>query len=287
MATQITNTASATYSFTGGGTDNAVSNEAVATLLDEYAISGTKTSNNTSFRPNSNITYIITVKNTGTGTLYNVNVTDNLGGGTPTVMSFVTGSGRLIIDGTVTTITPTSTSPSLVFALPNPLQSGETAIITFVTLVSSGSSIQNVTNEASITANGGSTTGPSVSVDVNPSITLPIENYALVSLYKEVSTDTISVGSPFTYTFSLRNSGNSEATNVVITDVLPENFTISEITVTTGGTTQTLTTSDYTYDSSTRTLTIPTGSTVSLTVPAKTGSKDGETTVNVTGTISS
>ena len=74
MATQINNTASATYNY--GNTriiqDSASSNTATTNLITEYAISGYKEALNPDYRAGENITFFIHISNDGTQPLYNV-----------------------------------------------------------------------------------------------------------------------------------------------------------------------------------------------------------------------
>ena len=84
MATQINNVASAIYGYGRDSSGSAVSNIATTNLIEDYAISGVKTPLKTEFRPGENVTYQIYVRNDGTLPLYNVTISDDLGGvGTP------------------------------------------------------------------------------------------------------------------------------------------------------------------------------------------------------------
>ena len=70
MATQINNTAIATYGYGRSGQASATSNVASTSLIEEYAISGYKMSLNSTFRPGENVTYVIYVRNDGTEKIY-------------------------------------------------------------------------------------------------------------------------------------------------------------------------------------------------------------------------
>ncbi len=286
MPTTITNTASATYGYGRTGTGSATSNQTTATLLDEFAISATKRSQNEDFRPGENISYYIQITNTGTSPLYNITVADDNGGsGTP--LTYLSGSAYQNYNGTITAVNPTTTSP-LTFVFSGPLAAGESVVFDYVSTVGAvTSSVSEITNTATVTANSGSASGTQITASPSPTVTLPLAEYASVLMTKTTSADQITEGVPFSYTLTLENSGNQEATGVVITDVLPENFVISSITVTTGGVTQTVDSGSYTYTSSTRTLTLPTGSTLELTVPASTSAGTGKTIVVITGQINS
>ena len=288
MATQINNTASAIYNY--GTTrviqDSASSNTAVTNLITDYSISGYKQSLNTDYRAGENITYLIHISNDGTEPLYNVTISDDLGGaGTP--LTYITGSASLNLNGTNTTITPTTVNP-LSFVLPSPLTAGDLATITYVAKVNSAlaETTTTITNTATIQANEGSSSGPIISVTPSPSVTLSLADFADISILKSVSTNSIVVGETFSYIITLSNSGNLDATGVVITDILPDNFVISSITSVTNGVQTQYTASDYTVDSNTNTLTLPsTSSSLSITVPAASATTNGTTTVTITGSI--
>ena len=287
MATQINNYASATYAYTGKASqESVISNTATTNLITEFAISGYKESLNSSFRAGQNITYFIHISNDGTSPLYNVTVSDDLGG-SGNVLNYVSSSASLNVNGVVSSINPTTVNP-LTFVLPNTFNSGDLATITYVCQVSSGigDSVTEITNTATIQANEESTTGPVISVSPSPSVTLPLEDYAQVSMAKSVSTNEINIGEQFSYTLTLLNSGNLDAINVTITDTLPQNFVVSSITSVTDGVQTTYAPSDYEIDSSTNTLTLPVStSSVNIIVPASTTAGDGTTLITINGSI--
>lgn len=285
MATQINNVASATYGYGRDSSGSAVSNIATTNLIEDYAISGVKTPLKTEFRPGENVTYQIYVRNDGTLPLYNVTISDDLGGvGTP--LSFVSGTASLNVDGTNTPIIPTSVNP-LSFVIPSPFAAGSQATVTFVVRVSAAldSSVESITNTASVTANEGSPTGTIISINPPLTSTITLEDFASLVINKSVSTDEISPGETFSYTIALENSGNLDANGVVVTDVLPVGFDISNITVTTNGTSITYSPGEYSVDVATNTLTLPVGSGPEITVPAATNTETGLTVITVTGSI--
>lgn len=286
MATQINNTAIVTYGYGRSGQASATSNMASTSLIEEYAISGYKMSLNSTFRPAENITYVVYVRNDGTEPLYNVQITDDRGGSSNT-LTYVENSASYNYNGTNTSITPTVNDDNIVFTLPQSLAGGDQATITYVMTVSPflGSSVQTLTNTATITANEGSMGGQQISVSPVPSVSLPLEDFADVTINKVVSASEIVPGQQFSYTLTLSNSGNLDATGVVITDVLPTGFTISSITSVSGGVLTTLTGADYKVDPETNTLTIPDGETVTISVPAAVGGTPGTTVVTITGSI--
>lgn len=285
MATQINNSASATYGYGREGSDSATSNVATANLLEQFAIVASKNIQNQSFRPGEILSYYITATNTGTDSLFNLTITDDLGG-SESLLSFVDGSAYLNFNGVVLPIIPTSINP-LTFVVSNTFVPGDNVTIDFLVRVNSAitSDITSITNTSEITANEGSSTGTLYTLSPNPSVTVNLEEYANVSITKSVSTQNITEGIPFSYTLELENSGNLPATGVIITDVLPEGFAISSITSTTSGTTTTYSSTDYSVDATTNTLTLPTNPDVEITVPAYSDGGVGLTTIVITGQI--
>ena len=287
MATLINNSASATYGYGREGQGSVISNVATTSLIEDFAISGTKTALKTDFRPGENITYQIYIRNDGTEPLYNVTVSDDLGG-VNNPLSYIVGSASLNLNGLNSAITPTDLRP-LTFVLPGVLNAGSQATITYIARVSSilPTTTDSIVNSSSITANEGSATGALISVDPVPTATITLEDFALLSITKDVSETEIVPGQSFSYTITLENSGNLDANGVVVTDVLPEGFDISSITLLSEGVTTVLDPTDYSVDSATNTLTIPSGSALSISVPAADATGSGSVVITITGSINS
>ena len=265
----------------GNDTGSAASNVVTTNLLDSYSIIAQKDSANSSFRAGENITYLVTVTNTGTQPLYNVQISDDLAAGQ---LTYLAGSA-LVIDGSTTVaITPVSTAP-LVLIAADVLNSGESVTVLYVARVAASipDSVLTLTNTANVQANEGSAEGAVIEVVPAPTVTLNRADYAQVEVVKSVDKAVISSGDTLTYTFTLENTGNIPATDVVITDALPTGFVITSITSQTGSVITVFNESDYTVDAS-NILTLPT-SDVSITVPAATEAGAGVTVVTVVGTV--
>ncbi len=283
MAT-INNSANITYKY-GEITDGALSNIATTILAENVNLNAEKTSNNSAWRPSENLTYNIRVSNDGTDPLFGVSIQDNLGGGTTNSLIYVAESARMLRNDTLSTITPTSTSP-LTLVIPDTLEPGEVIIFTYVARVRAdiATDINEITNEVTVVGHETSTTGTTVTVSPSPTLTIPKADYADVRITKSVDKDNVSVGDALTYTFLLENSGNIEATNIVINDNLPTNFTITGITSLTNGVTTTFETTDYSLNEQNK-LILPTSTIKTISVPASTNLGSGTTIVKIVGTI--
>ncbi len=280
---------SATLSYNGNVTNsNVVSGELVEIL------SATKTAVRGDYRSGENITYVVSLVNTGTTTVSQITLSDDLGGytfGTPaatlTPLTYVDGSVLYFSNGvlqpaptvtagppmTVTGITvPAGGNVTLVYeATPNqfaPLTAGGT--INNTVTVSSPELVDDVT--ATATANAAA----------EPNLTIG----------KSLSPAVITENGRLTYTFLIQNYGNTAATaddDAVLTDVFDPR--LSDLTVTFNGATWAPTT-NYTYDQATGTFATVPGQ---IIVPAATYTQDpttgaytitpGVSTLTVTGTV--
>ncbi|HXU10682.1 MAG TPA: hypothetical protein VN898_01845, partial [Candidatus Binatia bacterium] len=161
----------------------------------------------------SNITYTISYSNTGNMNATGVVITDTI----PTNTSFVsaTGGGTLAA-GVVTwnignVAAGASSSVQLVVAVTSPLANG--------TVITNGTYSIDSTQTAP-------TSGAAV--------TTTVTSAPVVNISKTDSPDPVNAGSNITYTISYSNTGNMNATGVVITDTIPANT--SFVSATGGGT---------------------------------------------------
>ena len=288
MPTVLNNQANISYDYSGAkSSQNAVSNTVTTTLLDEYSLTANKSVLNQTFRPGNIITYILSMENNGRGDLYNLTLTDNLGSDTNVKpMSFL--NAILYVNNSPVEITPVlSPDQSVTFQISSPFLSGDNAMIIYNTMVDSdlSSSVSSITNSVTVTANGGSSSGTVVTVDPNPSTTINIENYAQLSISKQSDKETITSGETLTYTFTLNNIGNEEADNIILTDTLPQNFLVTQVTSTTNGNTTTYQPDQYNLDTTTNTITLPNSIGPEIIVPASTDSSIGTTIVQIIGTV--
>ena len=287
MATQITNQANIAYNY-GNASGVAVSNIATTTLVDPISVD--KKSVGSTYRLGETVTYVISVQNNGNVPLTGITVTDNLGsysvGGCTMVtpLTYVN-NASLYINGTYTgPIAGVPDTNSVAFTIPS-LAAGSNALIIFNAKVnnfaplSAGSTIVNTVMFS----------GTGISSPVMAYSTIMVENYANLSILKEMSPNPISDGDTISYTFTINNYGNTPATDVVLTDQF--NPEPGSITVMVGG--QVVPSSNYMYTDGL--LTLPSGSGYSLTVPSATISQNpttgvvtvspGTLVITVSGTI--
>jgi len=235
---------SATLSYNGNvTTSNVVQGELVE------ALSVSKTPVNRTYLSGDNVTYVITLTNSGTTALTGLTVTDNLGAYTYE---------------TQTLVPLTYMSSSLLYYVNGILQptptvdAGPPLTITGITLPAGGNisliyeaTVNQYANPSATgsIANQVTVTGTDLAAPMTATATVTAADPANLSVSKSMSPSAVSENSRLTYTFLIQNSGNSEAgtsDNVVLTDTF--NPTLSNLTVTFNGTTWTSPT-NYTYDS--------------------------------------
>ena len=278
MATTVTNQASVTFDYSGATepvTNN--SNAVSAVINDEYSLTLELTSSSTSYRPGETITYFVRITNVGSAGLSNIQISDDMAGG---VINYIDGTGQMIYDDVITPLTATSTNP-LNFILPMTLPAGDTVIVTYNTTVDGLISPQStdIVNTVTVTAAAGS-----ASISETASLTLTIEDYANIIIEKSQNRDNLNVNDTLIYTLTLTNTGNLDATNVVITDQLPEEFNVTTIVSNNNGSAHTYSSTEYTL-SSTNELTLPNETGTPIVVPADDGTGSNITTITITGVL--
>ena len=243
MAT-FTNFATLSYS---GGTTN--SNTVVGELLETLSAAKVAVTNDYSAR--DNVTYIISLINSGTAALTGLTVTDDLGSylfDSETVypLRYVTGSVRYYVNGVLQTAPAVVAGPPMVISGISVPAGGNVMLIyeAEVTAYAPLASGAEITNEAAISGGG-------LSTPVTATETVSVRNRAELTVSKAISPAAVAENGQLTYTFVIENSGNSAAAaedNVVLRDVFDP--ILENITVTYNGTFWTEEV-DYTYDRAT------------------------------------
>lgn len=277
----------ATLSYNGNTT---TSNITTGELLE--VLSATKTALRDTYTSNDNVTYIISIINSGATAFTGLTVTDNLGAvtadeNTRYPLTYVPGSARYYANGTLQTAPTVTAGPPLTFSGLTVPANGNAILIyqanvnQFAPLDTTGS----ITNTATISGTG-------ITNDILVSDTIKADNTALLTISKSLSPTTVTENGQITYTFIIQNLGNTPATaadNVAVTDTF--NPILTPITVSFNGTAWNAT-DNYTYNNLTGAFATVPGQ---ITVPAATYSQDPDTgawtvnpgvsTLTVTGTV--
>lgn len=274
MATQITNSAEATYTTTGTPSPVTISsNELSITYENSSGITITKTASPTTFTAGSIIDYTVRITNTGSLYFTGVRIIDNLGGGN---LAYVVGSGRLTTSSQTYSVSPVATNP-LTFTLQQ-LAVGSTMTLTYKAQVifNLPSSVDTIINTAQ--AIGYTSTGTE---NAFANSTISRNSTSDVSITKSSTLDTVVPNQNFTYNITLTNGTSDDATVSSIKDTLPSAFTITSVKLKIGsGSQTTLSSSEYSLSSSNEFET-PTSSGPTITIPA-----NGSTVLSISGYLS-
>lgn len=249
------------------------SNVAVGEILE--VLSASKTAVRDRYSRNDDVTYVISIVNSGTTAFTGLTVSDNLGayefnGGTLYPLEYAEGSVRVYINGVLQTAPPTVTSlqPLVFSGLSLPANSNMTIIYEAVTTrFAPLSAADTITNTATISGDGAGspvTATATVTAKAEPDLTIN----------KSIEPVVVTENGTVTYTFTIQNYGNTAtaaADNVSVTDTFDP--VLSNLSVAFNGTAWTEGT-EYTYNAGTGLFTTVPGQ---ITIPAATYAQDAET----------
>lgn len=278
----------ATLSYNGGTTD---SNTVTGQLIE--ALTASKTAVLNDYTTRDDVTYIISLINSGTTALTGLTITDDLGGYTfnqTTVypLAYQDGSLRYYVNGVLQTVTAaqvTAGPPLVITDITVP--AGGNAFLVYEAAVTNYAPLgatATITNQATITGDG-------ISEAVTVEETINARVSADLTISKALYPTAVTENGQLTYTFVIENTGSAaaEATdNVVLTDTF--NPRLSGITVTFNGTVWTEGV-NYTYNPNTGVFATVAGQ---ITVPAAEYAQNesgvwtvtpGTATLTITGTI--
>lgn len=173
----------------------------------------TKTAPAQDYLIGDNITYTITVSNSGPGTAYQVNVKDKLPAGK---LAYVANSAQMS--------SGTFDAAKLIWTV-NSLEFAETAELRITFTITGGGEI---TNQVEVTSKD---PDPRIEDNIDEWTIIVPELDADLSITKTASTAPYTIGGEVTYTLTVANSGPYPAQNVTITDVLPEGLELIETSV--------------------------------------------------------
>lgn len=276
---QFTNQAQITY-----GNVVANSNIAVGEIIS--VLSATKTAIRENYTQGSNITYIVSIINSGNTAITNLTVNDNLGEypfgiGTLIPLDYIDGTLRYFANG-VAQPTPTIDTTNGLTVSGITVPANGTALLVYETTANRFAPIGEngtITNEVVITGDCG---------NVTATATVTVISEPQISITKSVSPVPVACGDTVTYTFLLQNYGSNPLTatdNAVVSDIF--NPILSNVTATLNGVAI-----PFSYDETTGAFATNEGA---VTVPGATITQDlttgawtvtpGSSTLVVTGTI--
>ena len=281
----FSNQATLTYN---GSTTN--SNTAYGEILEVLAV--TKTAVEGSYTPGDTVTYVVTLRNTGTAPLTGFTVTDDLGGyvyNSTTVypLTYVADSAALFVNGVPQAAPAVNAGPPLVVNGISVPGGGDAVLVyqaqanAFADPAAGGTIVNTVT-----------VAGDGLNAPITASETVTAQSEPALTISKSISPAQVVDNDRVTYTFVIQNSGNQA---VVATDnaAVTDNFDpiLTALTVTFNGTAWTQGT-QYNYDETTGQFATVPGQ---ILVPAATYTQDpvtgaysmtpGIATLVVTGTI--
>lgn len=282
---QFTNQAQLSYN---NATIN--SNIAVGEILE--ILSADKIAVTTTYNAGGDVTYVISAVNSGTTPVGGISVTDNLGAypfGEETLypLTYKDGSVRLYINGVLQAAPTTVAGPPLVISGIT-LPANSNMVLVYEATVNSFAPLgegDSVVNTATVTGNG-------IATPITATETVTPATEAMLDITKSISPVLVAENGVVTYTFVIRNSGNTPAdaaANVTLTDTfLP---ILSDLTVLLNGVALAEGTG-YTYSITEGDFATVPGV---ITVPAATYTQDpvsgvwsvspGTATLTVTGTV--
>ena len=277
----------ATLTYNGSSTN---SNVAYGEILEILA--ATKTAVEGSYTPGELVTYVVTLRNTGTAAIAGLTVTDDLGGydfgaGTVYPLTYAEGSAALFVGGVPQPAPAVTAGPPLVITGINIPAGGDAVLVyqaranTFADPSADGSIINTVT-----------VTGDGLSAPVTATETVTASAEPALTITKSISPTQVVDNDRVTYTFVIQNSGNEAVVatdDAAITDIFDPILTGLAVTFEGTPWTQGV---QYNYNETTGLFATVPGQ---ILVPAATYTQDpatgaytvtpGVVTLTVTGTI--
>lgn len=264
----------ATLSYNGGTTD---SNTVTGELLETLTV--TKTAVMNDYTSKDDVTYVLSIVNSGTVPITGLTITDDLGGyfyGTDTLypLSYTDGSIRYYVNGALQTAPAVVAGPPMVISGINIPANGNALIVyeAFVTNYAPLGTAASITNTATLTDGG--LAAPLIATE-----TILMEPRTDLNISKSICPATITENGQLTYTFVIQNTGSLAATiddNVALTDTF--NPKLNSISVTFDGALWTEGT-QYSYDAATGLFTTVPGR---ITVPAASYTQNADGTWTTT-----
>ena len=249
------------------------SNIAVGEILE--VLSATKTAVREEYGQNDSVTYVVSLVNSGATALNGLTLTDNLGeypfgAGTLVPLTYIPGTIRYYINGTLQMAPAVAAGPPLVISGIN-LPAGGNGILVYEAEVNQYAPLDaegSITNTAVVSGAG--------ITPVTVEETVTTEDGPNLTITKSICPVPVTENGTLTYTFVIQNTGNTAAVatdNVAVTDLFDPILT--NLSVSFNGTTWTDGV-QYNYDETTGLFATVPGQ---ITVPAATFTQDPTTGV--------
>ena len=277
----------ATLTYNGNSTN---SNIAYGEILE--VLTATKTAIEGAYTPGATVTYVVTLRNTGTTPLTGLTVTDDLGGypfesTTVYPLTYVDGSAALFVDGTPQPAPAVTAGPPLVITGINVPAGGDAVLVYQATANAFADPAVGGTIVNTVTVTGNGINTPATATETITGSSAPA-----LTISKSITPAQVVDNDRVTYTFVIQNSGNEAVVatdNAAISDTFDPILT--DLAVSFEGTPWTAGV-QYNYDPATGLFTTVPGQ---ILVPAATYTQDpvtgaytvtpGIVTLTVTGTI--
>ena len=277
----------ATLTYNGNSTN---SNIAYGEILD--VLVATKTAVEGTYAPGQIVTYVVTLRNTGTSSLTGLTVTDDLGGylfngSTVYPLTYVDGSVAMFTDGVPQAAPAVVAGPPLVFSGITVPAGGDVVLVYQAQANAFADPALGGTIDNTVTV-----TGDGLSAPITATETITADAAPVLTISKSITPSQVVDNDRVTYTFVIQNSGNQAVVatdNAAITDIFDPILTALTVTFNGASWTQGV---EYNYNEATGLFTTVPGQ---ILVPAATYTQDpvtgayaatpGIATLVVTGTI--
>ncbi|MBQ9938442.1 MAG: hypothetical protein IJO96_02820 [Oscillospiraceae bacterium] len=251
----------ATLSYNGVATN---SNVVVGEILEVLTV--TKNALVDSYAANGDVTYVISIVNSGAAAFSNLTVTDDLGAYadgnlTQVPLTYIDGSLKYYVNGVLQAAPAVTAGPPLTVGGIS-VPAGGNAVIIYEAQVNGFAPLaagSSIVNEAAVSGAG--------ITQVSAEETVTVREGAELSVLKALSPLSVPENGQVTYTFTITNNGNTAVeagSDIVLSDVFDPPITITSVTF--EGTPWT-SPANYTYDQQTGEFATVAGQ---ITVPAAT-----------------